>query len=329
MPRHVIARNSEVHRTAAIALYRALLSQCQLVPTTQHIRENARNIIRNRFRQVTHLGSARRLRVAFQAGYEAVDKLDAAVAGHEDSKRYLEDLVGKAPERIKQPWEYLYPLKKRPAEETPQSANVEPPKRKVEFSERPLPLEKLSGKRHVPHLVNANHVPILRFKKPQPENLSGYISKQVKRRQRRHDRRHLLEDSLQLARFEDGWENLMQKQLVEEGERMKRGVGTWSRGKAAGADRSDSYLTPIRQAMKATQQALDTEKRKNKLWAEKLQGVVDREQAQLERDLVNQKQAGRDRRYLRWCRRKGLEPNTAGTALSRPLSDKTVDEAPG
>lgn len=301
MPPHVIARNSGVHRTAAIALYRALLSQCQLLPTPQITRNEARNIIRNRFRQVTHLGSARRLKVAFQAGYEAIDKLDAAVAGSEQSKSYILDLVARAPERIKQPWTALRSL---PANSTASSLpDHEHRKPKVEFHDRPLPLEKLSGKRRIPHLVNANHVPILRFKKPQPESLTGYISKQVKRRQKRHNRRHELEGAMELAQLEDEWEGVVGKRLVQEEGGRRSGIG------------EESFVTPIRQAVRDTQRALDAERTKNRVWAERLQGVVDRERAQLGEDLVRLRREGRDRRYLRWCRRRGREPSARGTAL--------------
>lgn len=99
---------SSVHRLAAIALYRALLSQITAaapnlpaLPTTsppsqhpaycppsqrttkQSTDDTAfclRNIVRNRFRTTRHLTSERQLAVYFAAGYEALDHLDSIVA---------------------------------------------------------------------------------------------------------------------------------------------------------------------------------------------------------------------------------------------------------
>jgi hypothetical protein len=57
-------------------------------------------------------------------------------------------------------------------------------------------------------LVSARGVPFLRFKKPQPRNLSGVIRNKLDRRQKWIDRRDRLQVELLFAGDEDVWDGI-------------------------------------------------------------------------------------------------------------------------
>ena len=61
---------SDLTQSAAIALYRALLSQCDVTPLETSPKHALINTIRNRFRQNVRLQSLRRLKQEFGRGYE-------------------------------------------------------------------------------------------------------------------------------------------------------------------------------------------------------------------------------------------------------------------
>lgn len=65
-----------------------------------------------------------------------------------------------------------------------------------------------NGRRKVPFLVNARGVPFLRFKKPQPQNLSGVIRSKLENRWHRIERRDRLRTELLFAKDEDVWDRL-------------------------------------------------------------------------------------------------------------------------
>lgn len=193
------------HRIAAIALYRALLTLCRTVPFGKVQRDELQNIVRNRFKQARHSHSTRRLRISFQAGYEAIDHLDAAVAGNEGSQQYISELLEQAPAKIKLSPALSQPTTKAKDTEDEEAAedNEAVNQPRISLFDRPLPLEKLSGKRHIPVLFNANHIPVLRIKKPQPASLSRFIRQRIEQRQDRHDRRWRLHAEKELAAWED------------------------------------------------------------------------------------------------------------------------------
>lgn len=73
--------------------------------------------------------------------------------------------------------------------------------------------------RRVPTLVNANHVPFLRLKKPQSPFLSYIIRKKNVEREKRIDSIQRLEDQLALAEDEDQWDRILLEhhQISDEG----------------------------------------------------------------------------------------------------------------
>ncbi|KAL8973777.1 MAG: hypothetical protein Q9197_001991 [Variospora fuerteventurae] len=63
--------------------------------------------------------------------------------------------------------------------------------------------------RRVPTLVNANHIPFIRFKKPQSPFLSYIIRQKNIEREKRVDRMQALEKQLDIAEDEDQWDKLL------------------------------------------------------------------------------------------------------------------------
>lgn len=296
MPRFLVPHKSGLHRIASIALYRALLSQCKNLKLPAPRCDEIQNIIRNRFREQRHVTSHRQLHVSFTAGYEAIDHLDAAVAGNQQSHDYILDLASRAPAKAK------LPPPKRPS--TAERAK-EARKRKwqerqalapnpIKLEDRPLPLERLSGKtRRVPVLFSANLIPVLRLKKPQPHSLSMYIRGRIEQRQRRLDRRDALTATLALAKREDQWD------------RVLRDVGGVREG-------GGSWTQVPRDGLREVAEAFERERRKNQAWAEKLQGVVDREREAWERERAEKKE--RRRRKTQDAKKDVAPSEKAGTS---------------
>ncbi|KAK4959424.1 hypothetical protein LTR10_004228 [Elasticomyces elasticus] len=264
MPSYRLPRNSTAHRIAAIALYRALLSSCRALAAVEVPScDELQNIIRNRFKQARHEQSTRRLRLAFEAGYEAIDHLDAAVAGDVPSHDYILELLAKAPTKVKQ----APPMAITPETvmELKRSLHPQHSTPKPSLFDRPLPLSQLSGNRHIPVLYNAQGMPVLRLSKPQPESLSGYINHRLQIKQKRHDTRHRLTEELEMARAEDKWDEIVQQ--YDRGQRRARGENVWA--------------YEVYEARNEVMRKLSDEKWKNQVMAEKMQAVVDRETEQV------------------------------------------------
>ena len=71
------------------------------------------------------------------------------------------------------------------------------------------PFLSISGKRHIPKLVNTNGIPHLRFKRPQSPFLSRIIRNKIRQREKRFDRSHLLKAEIAMARAEDKWDSIL------------------------------------------------------------------------------------------------------------------------
>ena len=279
MPLSQISRRSGAHRTAALALYRALLAKCRALSPADEERSELRNVVRNRFKHTQYVESARRLRVSFDAGYEAIDLLDAAVAGNEESRSYIVSLLERAPAKIKQAPEPK-PIATDHKRTTASSESSELGKKPgLSLFDRPLPLEKLSGRRHVPVLFNANHIPVLRIKKPQPENLSRFIRQRITQRQEWHNRRQRLSEERALASREDEWDRLMEPYGVQSIDKPIRS-----------GSREPKWVNAVDRATEEVQGLLEKERLKNKEMAEKMQAVVDREKVLFEQERAERKE---------------------------------------
>ncbi|CZT24557.1 uncharacterized protein RCC_10282 [Ramularia collo-cygni] len=284
MPKFLVPHKSGAHRIAAIALFRALLIQSRRVPLPESPTANAelQNVVRNRFKQARHVTSYRQLKATFEAGYEAVDHLDAAVAGSTHAQQIVADLLAKAPKSVKQPPRRHKAIDKKLLRR--RELAERPPR--INMFDRPLPLEQLSGERKVPVLFTANHIPILRFTKPQPSSLSGYITNRIVQRQKRHDRRQMLEEALVLAGEEDKWDSIV-RQFAGIDARKSRDV-------TITPVRESLWRDPIVTALDVVRAALDGEKELNRIMAEKMQGVVDRETAMAEKEAREREMKGEE-----------------------------------
>ncbi|KAL8720957.1 MAG: hypothetical protein Q9181_007811 [Wetmoreana brouardii] len=72
-----------------------------------------------------------------------------------------------------------------------------------------LPPPSPGQRRRIPTMVNANHIPFLRFKKPQSPFLSHMIRKKTDEREKRVDRTQALQKMLILAEDEDQWDQIL------------------------------------------------------------------------------------------------------------------------
>ncbi len=245
------------------------------------------HLIRNRFRQSKHVHSIRRLKLSFEAGYEAIDWLDNAAAGDQESKNYILHLLSKAPEKARQA-----PLKrasnsvesKKPSLET---ADGEP-RPKASIFDRPLPLEQLSGRRHVPVLFSANRIPVLRIKKPQPESLSKYIYQRIQLRQRHLNQRDAMVQLQYVSRCEDEWEQLMAQRLEEEG-----------LGKGWSPPLEPRWETAAYEGFHGIDGRLYAMKEKSRIMAERMQDIVDQERELYEQERKDRLEAKERRRVER------------------------------
>ncbi|EOD52340.1 putative dna repair protein [Neofusicoccum parvum UCRNP2] len=210
MPNFVVPKRSGAHRVAAIALYRALLTQCAAppLPLADDQRAALRNIVRNKFRRNRHVHSARLLKLSFTAGYELLDTLDRASSSPAAPSSLLTTLLTTAPPHLTQPPQGR---KLPPPRLTPSPEACPPAERKV-LAVRPRPAAALggSGVRRVPRIVSANLFPMLRLAKPQPRSLSRVITDKVKQRQRRLNLRGEAADGWAwVAAQEDGWDGVL------------------------------------------------------------------------------------------------------------------------
>lgn len=290
MPSFLVPRHVSAHRISAIALYRALLHQTRAVPLPAQSQKELQNVVRNRCKQSIHLHSYQRLKLAFQAGYEALDHLDAAVAGDEKSTSYIAELLAKAPAKVKAdpPAPIMPKRKSKVKKETDIStamASSSPAAKPstAELFSRPHPLSQLSGKRRIPVLFSANSIPILRIKKPQPESLSGFIRHRIEQRQRRHDRKHWLMEQIQFAQYEDLWDDIVEREVgVRDDDGMEL---TWAEEFEIAKNQVDWLIR--------------LEGKKNVAMAAKMQGIVDRETEMFERERAERKEAKRVERAER------------------------------
>lgn len=301
------------HRVAAIALFRALLTQCRAPAYTAQQRLELQNVVRTRFRDARRSQSHRQLRVSFEAGYEAIDHLDAAATGNVQSKDYIVALLDRAPERVKRPSRDVSSFTNNQIQAVDaQSGTRRQQDSKPSLFDRPLPLDRLSGKRHVPVLFSANGIPVLRVKKPQPQSLSGMIRNRVKQRQNRQDLRWSLTEDLDVAATEDQWE-----ELVAENNDQEKELG--------GRQQESKWVDQTKLAIRDVSRRLFEEREKNRLMAVKMQGVVDRETELAKKDKT-EAQIARRKRYVEKREAKRAEAHLANSASQDSITGPEASE---
>ena len=139
--------------------------------------------------------------------FKALDTLHNAINGDTDAyKRVVKELDGlkaKAPKRspARQQERGRDGIARNPQDKVQPSAVI--PNRPSIF-ERPYPI--LSGRRTVPHLINTNGVPFLRYKKPQSSTLSRVITDKIMAHENRSIRKWEYQDHVQIGIMEDAWD---------------------------------------------------------------------------------------------------------------------------
>ncbi|KAL7919017.1 hypothetical protein ACQKWADRAFT_302407 [Trichoderma austrokoningii] len=241
----VAARNSR-HRTAALALYRALIRTASKVPVplqdaaqkaSKGVKTNpVVRIVRKRFAKNKPYTSFRLIYAAMTAGYKFLNLLTKAqtpnspehnqVINHLQSVRQTADASRAVPRPPRKPDPILPP--------EPLLINIakadEPPKYTSNILPRPKDSLKGPGPRRVPFVnATADGQPFVRLKKPQPYAMSKMIGRKTNIF---NDRILNIVDvdewTASQAALEDEWDRMMDKLLAEEKPR-KRGNQAFSR----------------------------------------------------------------------------------------------------
>ncbi|KAF2657534.1 hypothetical protein K491DRAFT_594887 [Lophiostoma macrostomum CBS 122681] len=260
MPRFVLPKRSTPHRIAAIALYRALLLRCSSARLPDDHQRSLRNAVRQKFRRNCKIQSPYQLGLAFRAGYETLDHLDAAAAGNSSSAEFIRTGASSLSSGLKRPPppRRLFP----PREPQPELASL-PPEQAV-LNVRPY--TKVSGPRHVPVLCSANGVPFLRLKKPQPPSLSRVLRQKLARKIMRFDVKVLLNNYwIPLSRQEDVWDAIVYQEH-----------GIDSKG---GRDPEGRWVDAMESAYADNVRLYEAELATDKALSRNMQGIVDKETA--------------------------------------------------
>jgi hypothetical protein len=118
----------------------------------------------------------------------------------------------------------------------------------------PRPKSKLTGRRHVPVLVNANLFPFLRIKKPQSPFLSRVLNDKIIQRQKRRDNLDAMEGAYALARDEQEWD-------------IATGMAEWP-----------AWTTAIDEEVSHIERQILESRQKNAIIASRMLDIVDEEQ---------------------------------------------------
>ncbi|KAJ6089717.1 hypothetical protein N7467_004933 [Penicillium canescens] len=221
MHKVLVPSHSSAHRFACFALYRALLRQCWPTNTASWQGES-RSLIKKNFRRFQKLQSPSQTTNALKAGYEALDLLSSASEGNRHDTHKITTLLAQHKSQKEKhaamqrksgsakPVKPMSPKKARKAESIRfQKETAQRHPNATPVLSRPRPLRSLGDKkRKVPVLVNARGIPFLRFKKPQPRNLSDTLRKKLLNRWVWIQRRERLQLDILFARDEDDWDRI-------------------------------------------------------------------------------------------------------------------------
>ncbi|CAG8918102.1 unnamed protein product [Penicillium salamii] len=219
MHKVLVPKQSGAHRVACLSLYRALLQQCRSSSETPWLAETG-YLVRRNFRKYKALQSPSQTVNALKAGYEALDLIHSSRTNPVDRNRITHmishaqmkrDRYAQLQKQIRQQAPPPVPLTPRAARKAEsirfqnETTRRHPDAKSV--LDRPRPLGE-GKKRHIPVLVNARGLPFLRFKKPQPRNVSGVIRAKLANRWEWIQRRDGLQVDLLFAQDEEAWDRM-------------------------------------------------------------------------------------------------------------------------
>ncbi|EHK26914.1 uncharacterized protein TRIVIDRAFT_175684 [Trichoderma virens Gv29-8] len=242
----IAARNSR-HRTAALALYRALLRTASRIPVAQDVAQKPiTQIVRRRFEKNAGYTSFRLVYAAMAAGYKFLNLLTKAQtpnsSEHTQIMQHLQSVrdTAAASRAIPHPQRYKPVLPPEPL-----LINTAKPYAPPKYTSNILPRPKdlLAGPRKVPSVsATADGQPFVRLKKPQPHVMSRMIG----RKNRIFESRILNildvdERVVPEAALEDDWDRMMDELLAEE--RSKGGRKQQDTNQSVGAEGNSKMET--------------------------------------------------------------------------------------
>ncbi|KAK4695390.1 hypothetical protein P7C71_g2350, partial [Lecanoromycetidae sp. Uapishka_2] len=271
MPFHLIPHKSGVHRAACFALFRALLSRVRDLPLPEPLRNSASEQVKTVIRRNLEL-QGREISTALSLGYETLEVLQSDTGWQTLSSSILK--IGgqrSAKQNILTKHGRVNAVRVSHQSTKPRVAPYPGASKVLD-----RPFQNLSGRRHVPVLVNANRVPILRLKKPQSPFLSRVIRDQVNTREARILLGNKLAGEIPIARGEDTWDHIVAR--------------TFGLDKDTG---EEPWTQAIECALHELHEKQDAAIRKRKATAERMHQIVEQEKALAEKE----KLAIRDKKH--------------------------------
>ncbi|KAL8771200.1 MAG: hypothetical protein Q9209_003371 [Squamulea sp. 1 TL-2023] len=209
---HLIEMLTAGYVVSRFALFRALLRNSRNVlpyEPSNNFRKHVKDIFRTKVKTQNHAAIC----AALSAGYETLDDLTnrklrilRQLAGLSSLERSAQDNPDKR--RATDGRTEIKVLQQRPRPFDTGRRSLHPNAKRVLDG---LPPPPPGHRRRVPTMINANHIPFLRFKKPQSPFLSHMIRKKTYEREKRIARTQRLENLLPLAEDEDGWDDIVRK----------------------------------------------------------------------------------------------------------------------
>ena len=215
--------------------------------------------------------------------FKALDTLHNAIDGNEDAyHRILKELNGLKAEAPK----------RSPTVQRKRGGDITTPNPQGEIRgsaitpnapsilERPYPILKGRRRRIVPRLIVTNGVPFLRYKKPQPPNLSRVINDKIMGHERRIGRTYEYQDQSQMGKLEDDWDEDLSRYC---------GLSIRSDGGQSWRKESDLALAEVKRIARRHAQ-------RNKEMTLDMYNVMEKERALAEKE----RHAGREERHRRY-----------------------------
>ncbi|KAL9130185.1 MAG: hypothetical protein Q9217_001579 [Psora testacea] len=182
------------------------------------------------------------------------------------------------------------------------------------FPARPLlerPYLHLSGRRHIPKLVNACRFPFLRIKKPQPAQLSRMIRDSIETRENRIRRSQELQTQIEIAKEEDEWDDILSREL---GVSKIAGEGSWT--------------TAPHDALGDIKQAHERVLKKRMEMAARMADIVEKEVALAAEEKRRRREIKHEKRKARLLERQSRDSPPAWEPSQRPNENEGLQVKP-
>lgn len=148
------------------------------------------------------------------------------------------------------------------------------------------PYQQIKGERRVPSFTAAqSSLPFLRFKKPQPLNLTRVIWQKLEQKSRRIDHESILANYyMPLAEAEDIWDGIVERTLVNEDVVADWRPRTWTGGGEAWRS-EDAWTWTYREGLRDVRGRLWRTRAQALDMGRRMQEVVEREEALAEEEM--------------------------------------------